>query len=69
LFEGGKETERNWCLKLAQHLLSQLCLSKKYSIDNRCDEEPTSVCPCKDNEDLFGVFDDTSFGKKHFAEQ
>jgi hypothetical protein len=59
-----KENERNWCLKMAQHLFSQLSHSKEYNIDNKYERgSTTKVCPCQAKEVLFGKLCDTSFGK------
>jgi hypothetical protein len=57
------ENKEDWCLRVAQHLFSQLSYSGEYTIDSGYEGSNRKSCPCSNKDELVGKFGDTSFGK------
>ncbi|XP_060593191.1 uncharacterized protein LOC132747708 [Ruditapes philippinarum] len=56
------ENKEDWCLRVAQHLFSQLSYSGEYTIDSGYEGSNRKSCPCSNKDELVGKFGDTSFG-------
>jgi len=68
--EKTDETECEWAIQVAQHLLSPLAIGSQYTLDNHYKKNNLTkkigqgeyLCPCSKKDTLEGSFGDTSFG-------
>ena len=63
-----ENSEGEWTIRLAQHLLSKLSVHKSYVICAYKGCKFGSTCPCPKHDDLVGFSGDTSFGMYSLAQ-